>query len=185
MASGYPQPGMVPQANRFGGPAPPPAPRIPGQPTWGAAQWQAAGYPQPGMVPHASRFGGPTPPPAPRMPASMQTAASRGGPPRREMDSLLEELKAKQVQRTQMTKVEVAEGSPPAGPLPLWDMGAVWAAAQPGTLPNLTGMAPGLAPGLGTAVSSSSQMAAGSSWGAGGASAAADELASLLFLPGP
>eukprot|EP00434_Breviolum_minutum_P037658 symbB.v1.2.033400.t2/scaffold4144.1/size43914/2 len=143
-----------------------------------AGYMQAAGYAHAGAQPgrYAPGPGGHTPPPASRMSASGSSAAQRG-PGRREMDSLLEELKAKQEQRKELTEKKENDG------LPQGDAGVP---AVNANFPNFPVAPP---PAVGrpppseivrppTALGSSG----GSSWGAGGASAAADELASVLFL---
>lgn len=88
------QPMQYPQAMWRPGLPPPPA----------AGYMQAAGYghsmAQPGR--YGPGMGGHNAPPASR-PSASGSAAQRG-PGRREMDSLLEELKAKQEQRKELTE---------------------------------------------------------------------------------
>lgn len=172
MGYGQGQMGRMPQPMQY----PPQALWRPGLPPPPAAGYmQAAGYAHP-MVQsgrYVQGLGGHAP--APRLPATSSTA--RGPPGRREMDSLLEELKAKQEQRKEaLTEKKEGEASPQG------DMGVPSVNLSFPNVPLATLPMAGDIVRPAVAVSTSMGTSGGSSWGAGGASAAADELASLLFL---
>lgn len=173
MGYGQGQMGRMQQPMQY----PPQALWRPGLPPPPAAGYmQAAGYAhsmaQPGR--YGPGMGGHNAPPASR-PSASGSAAQRG-PGRREMDSLLEELKAKQEQRKELTEKKENDGSPQG------DAGVSAVNANfnfPVVPPPAVGKPPA---GESLRPPAATNSSGGSSWGAGGASAAADELASLLFL---